>query len=68
MKNSFAQRLFYPENNQIFLYGNPEKPSTKNSKIKWKNLPKLIWIYWDTGLYNSLISNQLLIANIKSKV
>jgi hypothetical protein len=32
---------------------------------RWEKLPKIIWIYWDTGINNSTVGNKLCVDNIR---
>jgi hypothetical protein len=59
MEGSFIQKLFFPEPNLPFIKKNLERPFINANSEKWEALPRIIWVFWDTGLSNSRISNQL---------
>jgi hypothetical protein len=65
MKNSFIQRMFFPNGSESYILPNLEKPFVNNTAIAWDSLPKIIWVYWDTGLRGSGASNQICVENIK---
>ena len=59
LEGSFIQKILYPTSNVAFLKKNEEEPFLNKSSEPWLTLPKIIWIFWDEGLSNAFVNNQL---------
>ena len=68
MRGSFIHRvLFFEETDEFALYENKEKPFVDKQAAPWKNLPRNVWVIWDTGLKSSRVITQLSIEKMREK-
>ena len=58
MVGSFLERLL-PPLAASNTYSNPETPITNSSAKEWEGLPKVVWIYWGTGLKGAYLTHLL---------
>ena len=65
LMGSFLQRIFFPAGTQPFLQKNPEAPFVNSSSAPWAGLPKTIWVFWDKGLANAGLNNQICVENLR---
>ena len=67
-RGSFIQLVLFPiSNNLTFIIDNPEKSITDSNAEPWSTLPRIIWLFWDTGHENAPLSNQLAVKSIQRK-
>lgn len=65
LMGSFLQRIFFPAGTQPFVQKNPEAPFVNSSSEPWSALPRLIWVFWDQGLANAGLNNQICVENLR---
>jgi hypothetical protein len=61
MKGSYLQKMYFPEATQPFIYTNQEKGLENVNAPRWDSLPKIIWIFWDSGLETASVETYLCI-------
>jgi hypothetical protein len=42
-----------------------EQPMVNLTAKQWDSLPKIIWLFWNTGIRKASIANKLCIENLK---
>jgi hypothetical protein len=61
-EGSFIEKLLYnddEDSKKTFIAPRLEKSLANSSIEEWTALPKIIWVFWDSGLINALVNNQL---------
>lgn len=64
VNGSFLQLCLFPNADEPFIVPNTEKSVTLTDAPEWTSLPKLIWLFWDSGIAKSHATNQLAKRNI----
>lgn len=59
LEGSFIQKTLFPTNEVPFIQKNIEKPFINETNEPWTNLPKIIWVFYDRGIENARVSNQM---------
>lgn len=60
MHGSFIQKILFPDSKDLpFIVQNKEKAFVNASNEEWSSLPKIIWVFWDKGLSNAKVNNQI---------
>jgi mannosyltransferase OCH1-like enzyme len=59
--------LFPKTENLTFVIDNPEKSISDPNGQPWDTLPRIIWLFWDSGHENAPLSNQLAVESIKRR-
>lgn len=65
MEGSFIQKIFYPNTSLPFIKNNNEKKFVNKTNEAWSSLPKIIWVFWDKGLSNAAVNNQICVENLR---
>jgi hypothetical protein len=42
-----------------------EQPVVNLTAKRWDSLPKIVWLFWNTGIKNASIANKICIENLK---
>lgn len=63
VEGSFLQRHLFGDKPYAFVKPNRERRTSAAGKA-WENLPKTLWLYWDSGSQAASASNQLCILNL----
>jgi hypothetical protein len=59
LEGSFIQKTLFPKNDVALIQKNKEKPFINQTNEAWTTLPKIIWVFYDRGIENSRLSNQM---------
>jgi hypothetical protein len=49
VEGSFIQRHLFGDKQYAFVKPNKERRGVAASPKAWENLPKTLWLYWDSG-------------------
>ncbi len=59
VEGSFLHRVFFSHSEVDFISKRKEKPFVNETNVQWTSLPKIIWTFWNEGIANSKINNQI---------
>lgn len=59
LEGSVFQKLLYPKLNVPFIKKDQEKPFINETNEPWSTLPKIIWVFYDKGISQARVSNQI---------
>ena len=57
--DSFFSRYLYMDGKYPFIWKEYEKSTINITAKKWDSLPKIVWLFWDTGISRSTLANKL---------
>lgn len=64
-EGSYFQRFFFPTDKRPNIIYYPEKTIKDTDALEWDTLPRIIWVYWDSGFENSNIVYQMCVDNLR---
>ena len=64
-ERSIYQTFLYPKKDVPFIKENKEKPFVNPNNEQWLSLPKIIWLFYDSGFEDIPITYQLCVENLK---
>jgi hypothetical protein len=59
VEGSFIHQLFFPGAKDSFILPPIEKPFVNETNMQWDTLPKIIWAFWDSGIKNAPLVDQI---------
>ena len=59
MEGSFIHQLFFQGQKENFIIPSPERPFVNETNPQWEMLPKIIWVFWDAGIRNAPLVDQI---------
>jgi hypothetical protein len=62
---SWIQKLFFPNRRISFIKENREKPFINETNEQWLNLPKIIWVFYNSGVMHAPIVTQVCVESLK---
>jgi hypothetical protein len=62
---SIYQTFLYPQRDVPFIKENKEKPFVNATNEQWLSLPKIIWLFYDSGFEKAAITYQICVENIR---
>jgi hypothetical protein len=63
--DSFFATYLFMDGKYSFIEQQYEKSIVNITAKRWESLPRIVWLFWDTGISKSPLANKLCVENIR---